>query len=125
MATEHNPVGWFEIPVSDMSRAKSFYEAVLGVALELHTVNDLPMAWFPMREKAVGATGALVQATQYKPSGNGVRIYFSVESIEEGTQRAGDHGGQVVLGKTDIGQYGYVAWVEDTEGNCVGLHCMV
>ncbi|MGD9759288.1 MAG: VOC family protein, partial [Comamonas sp.] len=28
-----NPVGWFEIYVQDMSRARSFYEAVLGCQL--------------------------------------------------------------------------------------------
>lgn len=28
-----NPVGWFEIYVQDMPRAKAFYEAVLGFAL--------------------------------------------------------------------------------------------
>jgi len=24
--------------------------------------------------------------------------------------------------KKDIGEYGHIAWVEDTEGNFVGLH---
>jgi len=29
----NNPVGWFEIYVDDMPRAKRFYEAVFGVPL--------------------------------------------------------------------------------------------
>ncbi|MGZ5238109.1 MAG: VOC family protein, partial [Caldimonas sp.] len=29
----NNPVGWFEIYVQDMARAKAFYEATLGVTL--------------------------------------------------------------------------------------------
>ena len=29
-----NPVGWFEIYVQDMGRAKAFYEAVFDVTLE-------------------------------------------------------------------------------------------
>jgi hypothetical protein len=29
-----NPVGWFEIYVQDMPRAKAFYEAVLALTLE-------------------------------------------------------------------------------------------
>jgi predicted enzyme related to lactoylglutathione lyase len=33
MAEKYNPVGWFEIPVTDMARAKAFYEAVLRVSL--------------------------------------------------------------------------------------------
>ena len=31
---QHNPVGWFEIYVQDMPRAKAFYGAVLGVEFE-------------------------------------------------------------------------------------------
>ena len=30
---ERNPVGWFEIYVQDMDRARQFYEVVLGTAL--------------------------------------------------------------------------------------------
>jgi predicted enzyme related to lactoylglutathione lyase len=31
---ENNPVGWFEIYVQDMARAKTFYETVFGSKLE-------------------------------------------------------------------------------------------
>ena len=34
---ESNPVGWFEIYVNDISRAKKFYEKVLDIQL-----SDLP-----------------------------------------------------------------------------------
>ena len=34
MTTAQNPVGWFEIYVDDMDRAKSFYEKALGVTLD-------------------------------------------------------------------------------------------
>lgn len=32
---DFNMVGWFEIPVVDMDRAKTFYEAVFQVKIEL------------------------------------------------------------------------------------------
>jgi len=38
-----NPVGWFEIHVADMQRAKAFYEAVFNhqvFALAVFTVNE-------------------------------------------------------------------------------------
>lgn len=28
---EHNMVGWFEIPVTDMDRARKFYESVFDI----------------------------------------------------------------------------------------------
>jgi predicted enzyme related to lactoylglutathione lyase len=31
MEKEFNPVGWFEIPVKDMARAKAFYEHLFGI----------------------------------------------------------------------------------------------
>ncbi len=31
-----NPVDWFEIPVTDMTRAKRFYEDVLGLQILLN-----------------------------------------------------------------------------------------
>ena len=44
-----NPVGWFEIYVDDMERAKKFYETVLGVKLEKLPI-DIEMFTFPMGE---------------------------------------------------------------------------
>jgi predicted enzyme related to lactoylglutathione lyase len=64
-----NPVTWFEIPVSDMYRAKAFYEFVLDLALEIHEVGFLLMALFPMDDKGAGAAGALVQAASWKKAG--------------------------------------------------------
>ena len=33
-------------------------------------------------------------------------------------------GGKVMQPKTDIGENGFIAFIEDTEGNKVGLHSM-
>ena len=55
-----NPVGWFEIYVQDLQRAKAFYEAVLVVKLEkLEAPGSSPVdMWaFPMQQ---GGTGAAV-----------------------------------------------------------------
>ena len=30
-----NPVGWFEIPVADMDRAKAFYEKALDIQIQV------------------------------------------------------------------------------------------
>jgi predicted enzyme related to lactoylglutathione lyase len=40
MPADHKPVGWFEIPVADLGRAKQFYESVFGFdELEVHAVG--------------------------------------------------------------------------------------
>jgi hypothetical protein len=117
-----NPVNWFEIPATDLNRAKQFYEDVLGVALSLQDFGGLKMAWFPMSENASGATGTLVQQETYIPSHEGTMVYFAVESIDETLERVTSSGGRVLNGKTSIGEHGFVAHFEDSEGNRVALH---
>lgn len=122
MSVEHNPVGWFEIPVTDMDRAIAFYEQVLGLDLETHRNGELEMAWFPMRDNAVGAAGSLVKGEHYRPSHEGVLVYFSTPDITAALDRVQIHGGQVIAEKTPIGEYGFIGVAQDTEGNRFGLH---
>ena len=117
-----NPVNWFEIPTSDLTRATEFYEAVLEVDLHRNDIGPLKMAWFPMREGGDGATGTLVQNENYTPSHAGTLVYLSVESIEEALERVEANGGKVLNRKTSIGEFGFVAHFEDSEGNRVALH---
>ena len=57
-----NPVVWFEIYCSDIQRAKSFYEAVLGLELQhlpSPAEDGFVMYAFPGDPQGGGATGAL------------------------------------------------------------------
>jgi len=122
VAQQGNPVGWFEIPVHDLDRARRFYEQVLGVTLSVHTVGPLAMAWFPWAEGAAGATGSLVKGESYAPAAAGTVVYFSVDEIEGALERVLRNGGRVLLPKTSIGEYGFIAHFEDCEGNRAALH---
>jgi uncharacterized protein len=121
---EMNPIVWFEIPANDIERAKSFYETLLGVGLSLNEMGPLKMAWFPMKEGVSGATGSLVQAEGYVPSHSGTVVYFSVDDINGTLDKANANGGKTLLPKMDIGEYGFIAHLEDSEGNRVALHSM-
>ena len=123
--TECNPVGWFEIPVTDMLRAKTFYEAVFKwPIMEKEMENDIVMGWFPMSETGSGASGSLVKGKGYIPSLGGTLIYFSNSDIDGTLDRVRNNGGNVMTVKTSIGEYGFIAHFEDTEGNRIGLHAM-
>jgi uncharacterized protein len=119
-----NPVNWFEIPVNDMTRAKGFYEAVFGLQISLNQMGPLEMGFIPMDDKAYGAAGSLVKGEGYVPSHTGVRVYLSVPDIEAVLEQIKQNGGKVLLPKTSIGEYGFIANFEDTEGNKVALHYM-
>lgn len=117
-----NPVNWFEIPATDLDRAQSFYQTVLGIEMQRQDMGDLKMAWFPMIQDGDGATGTLVQNENYTPSHAGSMVYFSVGSIEETIGRVEPNGGKVLNPKMSIGEFGFVAHFEDSEGNRVALH---
>ena len=122
MSGEHNAVGWFEIPVTDMERAKAFYEHVFQVKLEDLRMGESDMALFPMKENVIGSAGSLSKGTGYTPSREGVLIYFTAPDIPATLARAKDKGGEVLLEKTSIGAEGFIAYLRDTEGNRIALH---
>jgi len=45
-------VGWFEIPVNDMNRAKTFYETVFNIDVKEVDFGGLKMGWFPLLNKS-------------------------------------------------------------------------
>ena len=117
-----NPVGWFEIYVQDMARAKAFYEKVFDGTLQKLEGPDDEMWAFPMKENKSGAAGALVRMAGCPSGGNSTMVYFSCVDCAVEAARAGENGGKVVREKFSIGPYGFVALVTDTEGNMIGLH---
>jgi predicted enzyme related to lactoylglutathione lyase len=126
MPADHNPVGWIEIPVHDVARAKTFYENVFGFEdLPVHQMGPLTMAWFPFQEDSNGAAGALCQGETYEPSHAGALVYLTAPDIEATLARAEENGGKTLVPKMSIGEYGFVGFMEDCEGNRVGLHSRV
>ena len=119
-----NPVGWFEIYVKDMDRARKFYEAVFDVKLdELQApFPEIEMWCFPMFEDAAGTAGALVKKEGLSSDGMGVLIYFSSQDCSIEASRVVENGGTLVQEKMAIGVYGNIAIGTDTEGNMFGIH---
>lgn len=117
-----NPVFHFEIPVVDMDRAVRFYERVFAFQFERKTVDGYDMAFFPRAEGAPGASGALAKGDVYRPTHDGIIIYFDVADIDAVLQRAEAEGARVLYPKKDIGEAGYVAEIEDSEGNRIAIN---
>jgi predicted enzyme related to lactoylglutathione lyase len=117
-----NPVGWFDIHVSNIDRAKKFYEAVFNVKF-----FDLPIEWgkqslFPFSPESPNISGALVEKKDMNPQANNTVVYFETEDCTAEEKRIEQAGGKVVQPKTHIGEFGYIAIFIDSEGNTVGLH---
>ena len=120
----NNPVGWFEIYVQDMPRAKAFYETVFQNPLTRLDNPDLEMWAFPMTLEHYGAGGALVHIPGCPSGGNSTLVYFSCADCGVEAARIVPAGGQIHREKMAIGNYGFIALAVDTEGNMFGLHSM-
>ncbi len=108
--TKRNPVGWFEIPTSNIQRAKKFYEDAFNFKLEAPMkMEGFEMSMFPMERGAEGAAGSLIQGNGYTPSHEGALVYFSVEDIESTEAKIKAAGGRVHKPKKSIGEYGYIS----------------
>ena len=121
MKKKSNPVVYFEIPVTDIERAIKFYNAVFHFDFDKETIDNNEMALFPFAVENSGISGALAKGEIYKPTKDGVLIYFNTENSDETLKLATSTGGQILYPKTDNG-IGLVAEFEDTEGNRIALY---
>lgn len=117
-------VGWFEIPVENMDRAKKFYDTVFDISIGVHDLGGLVMGWFPNDPEKSGATGSLVQHNMYKASlTDGPLVYFSCKDLANELSRVEGAAGKILKPKTQIGDgHGFMALIGDTEGNRIALH---
>jgi predicted enzyme related to lactoylglutathione lyase len=117
-------INWFEIPSTNFERAKSFYEAVLGVKMAI-PFPEMKYAMFPadMMNGEIG--GGLIEEKGWEPAKGGALIYFNGgEDLAVPLSRVEAAGGKILVPKTAIGANGFMARFTDTEGNIVAFHSM-
>lgn len=124
MNTNRNVVGWFEIYVQDIDRAKAFYQNTFQVTLERLESPGMELWAFPMQPDNAGCAGALVKMNGKDSGVGGTIVYFSCADCAVEASRAVQNGGKIQKEKMSIGQYGFIALALDTEGNMIGLHSM-
>jgi predicted enzyme related to lactoylglutathione lyase len=120
-----NPVVWVEFPTSDYERAKRFYAAVFGFKYQDVENLGYRLALFQGGQMdSYGTSGALIYGEGYTPSHDGALTYFHAPDMKETEKKIQQNGGKVFKPKFSIGQWGYIAICEDSEGNRIGLHSM-
>jgi hypothetical protein len=119
---------FFEIPVDNQTRAREFYGAVFGWKMneipEMHytqvgtvAADRLGVRGIPKEPRAIN--GGMVE--RRRELVQTPVIYVSVENIEQAVATIEKNGGKVVKPKTPVGNFGFAAYFEDTEGNVLGL----
>lgn len=120
-----NSVIHFEIPVSDLDRAKKFYERAFGWTLE-----DIPkMNYTSVMTTEIDAENKMPKMPGAINGGMTKRndvlktpsFAIHVTDIGEAIEKLKTAGGEVIKEKMPVGTMGFVAYFKDTEGNVLSL----
>ena len=124
MTSKENALNWFEIPVTDINRAKKFYEGIFNIQMQEQEMMGMKMAFFPSEDMNQKVSGGLVEGPMHKPSADGSKIYLNGNpDLSNTLSRVEKAGGKVLMPKTKISdEIGYMAFFADSEGNSVALH---
>ncbi len=120
-----NAINWFEIPATDIDRARKFYEGIFDFEMfDLNIGDGLSMVLFPAVSGTVN--GALIQyEDMYKPSDSmGPLLYLNANpDVQTVLDRVEEAGGKILIPKRLITEdNGYMAVIIDSEGNRIALH---
>jgi predicted enzyme related to lactoylglutathione lyase len=118
-----NSINWFEIPVTDFARAKTFYEALYGVAIMEMPHPQYKYGMLPADMQNGGVGGGIVQGDGFEPTTKGTIVYLNGgDDLSIPLSKVEDAGGKIIMPKTAIGANGFMAQFIDTEGNRIALH---
>ena len=117
-------VNWVEIPVSDMGRAKTFYQKILGTELQTMSLGRSEYALFPSEDRF--NCGALAHGEGYVPGAGGVTVYLDGgDDLDVILSKVKPAGGKVLMPKTYLSkEAGWIGLFSDTEGNRIGIQNM-
>jgi predicted enzyme related to lactoylglutathione lyase len=121
--TMNNKVVFFEIPSSNFSQAKEFYEKVFDWKVQLWGDEGAMALTTPVDKDQNPLEPGGINGGFYKRKSNHDYPSFGVETSDmERTLAAIEKaGGKVVTPKHSIGEWGFMADFADPEGNVIGL----
>ena len=120
-----NGISWFEIPVADFERAKTFYQKIFDFEMPEMDMSGVRMGIFLHDRDGGGVGGAICFGEGYKPAGSdGPKVYLTAgKDLNTVLNRVETAGGKVILPKTEIApDMGHFAFFSDPEGNVLGLY---
>lgn len=123
MSASTNAINWFEIPATDIARAKRFYEQIFEIKMDEMEMPGMKYAMFPFDPTAQKVSGGLAQSPMHVPGPTGSIIYLNANpDLKNVLNRIEAAGGKITMPKTAIGANGFMAFFIDSEGNTMALH---
>ena len=122
-----NAITWFEIGTTNLTTATAFYEAVLSHKMRLEKMGPSEGAVFAYDDAADGVGGALLCGpTAPQPGAIGTLVYLDASpSLDAALARVVKAGGQIAMPRQALPPgLGFIAHINDLDGNRVGLHAL-
>ncbi|MBL7129675.1 MAG: VOC family protein [Ignavibacteria bacterium] len=114
-----NSIGWFEIYVSDIEKAKDFYGDLFEWQFKLLEGFEPEYTTIFTGEDSVG--GGFMKSSS-KQEGQSVVIYIDVEDVAKSLKKVEEKGGKIEKPKTLISATsGYYGLFRDLDNNLIGL----
>lgn len=122
-----NAISWFEIPATDLNRAQAFYETILEIKMTKLDLANIKMRLFPIDDDQ-GIGGSICDSGGFhKPSPtDGPLLYLNANpDVQHVLDKVEKAGGKILVPKTQITEeFGYMAVINDTEGNRIAFHSL-
>src|SRR6266496_1965563 len=114
----YKEIAFAAYPVTDMGRARKFYEGVLGLKPNAPVESDTPR-WI---EYDIGpGTLGIGSSPQWLPSQDGPSIALEVEDFDAAIATLKEHGVAIIVGPMTLPSCS-MATVRDPDGNKLTLH---
>lgn len=113
----------FEIPADDVNRAQEFYKKVFGWSMQKTSNPENPDKdyWHFDTKDNDGNKGLSGGMMKRQAPEHTVTNYITVSSIEQYQSKIEQHGGKIMIKKTEIPNMGYFTIFTDSENNMFGL----
>lgn len=109
----------FDVPAEDLERASKFYTDLFGWKIER---MPGPMEYYGIMTEDLNGRPALSGGMGPKQPGDvGMVNYVGVDSVERYIKKVEKAGGKVLMPRTEVPGYGFLAVCVDPEGNKFGL----
>jgi predicted enzyme related to lactoylglutathione lyase len=114
----HGQITHIEFPADNTDRARRFYSELFG--WQFQEYEALP-GYFLFTTGAIDSSGGAV-GQRGTAVGDQLRIYITVDSLDDLLPKVEGLGGKIVLGKSAIPGQGWYAVIGDSEGSELGLY---
>ena len=114
-----NPFVHVELQTNDLAKAKAFYSKLFGWKLEDTKMPDGET--YTMINVGEGTGGGMYQSKALADRPPHWLAYILVDDVEQKTRQAKELGAKIVMGKTEVGGFGFMSILVDPTGATFAL----